>query len=699
MHAIIKKKDGRSRLYIDSKETPPIIYGLSDFPGAAANTHYAYKNIKSFGEQGINIVTADSGLHLGWHKRSPYDPEAITAEIEAVMDTNPNAKILLRLHLNPPYWWLRDNPGECVIYRTPEGDHAGLDDGEQDRLIRTDKARDIRASFASEKWIREATEKLKDFLNSIKGTRAGEGLIGIQLAYGMFGEWHQFGVDVSEPMKRRFKRFLHEKYHTVEALRLAWGDKKVDFDTAEYTPEPFYPLDDGVFRDPKKSQQVIDSQISNQKTPTEAILHFAKALKDTSPELLCGAFYGYYLCTQDTGVIGGHLNVGDIYSSSDIDYICGPFCYMQNRLPDGVPMQRAFLESHRLKGKLWLTEMDQFPIGVEVRSGGTVENFEKNVSILRRNALQPLFGGHGFWFYDHRLVPTLKIVQDMGDTASDVVSVYRKHGWWDSPEMMAEIGKLQAFAKSFTERPFTQDSDVLVIHDTETKYYRLVNNPNGIEYKLFEGIARTGVAYDCIYLSELEACEIERYKCIIFADCAKLTPEMREKIKKITAGKTCIFLHATGYCDGSTLSVENLKEVVGMSFEKTDAKSMSCNATGEEITLCDAVSPTFAVTSKESLPLAHFNNGKVAAARLGSSVYISLPYIPEKMARSIFEEAGAHIWCDGGEPVLAASGHIAVNCQHAGTHTIKLKSGEKIEFETSDFETLVFDTKTKKKVL
>ena len=60
---------------------------------------------------------------------------------------------------------------------------------------------------------------------------------------------------------------------------------------------------------------VIDSQMSNQSAASSAILHFASIVKRISPELLCGDFYGYYLCTGDTGVIGAHLNVRAIQAS------------------------------------------------------------------------------------------------------------------------------------------------------------------------------------------------------------------------------------------------------------------------------------------------------------------------------------------------------------------------------------------------
>lgn len=80
----------------------------------------------------------------------------------------------------------------------------------------------------------------------------------MQVACGIYGEWHQWGTDVSEPMKARFRRFLREKHRTVEALSAAWNSADVTFETEEFNPETFRPSDDGFFSDPKRSRYVMD---------------------------------------------------------------------------------------------------------------------------------------------------------------------------------------------------------------------------------------------------------------------------------------------------------------------------------------------------------------------------------------------------------------------------------------------------------
>ena len=70
--AQIRQTGGKPTLYIDGKITAPVLYALSDFPGAASNTAYAQKNIAAFARAGVNLVAADTGLHIGWRKTTGF---------------------------------------------------------------------------------------------------------------------------------------------------------------------------------------------------------------------------------------------------------------------------------------------------------------------------------------------------------------------------------------------------------------------------------------------------------------------------------------------------------------------------------------------------------------------------------------------------------------------------------------------------
>ena len=256
----VRMMNNRPTLLLDGADTLPLIYALSDFPGADSRTYQAQKNIAAFRQAGINLVACDTNLLLGWYKAAEGDYDALRAELSYVLDANPDARIFLRLHLNPPYWWLRDHPDELIVYRTSEGDLPGVDNGDSDRLIRGDKDRLLRVSTASELWRREAGDRLRGFLKSLKNTPEGRALAAVQVAYGLNGEWHQLGTDVGPAMQTAFRRHLRTLYTDEAALQTAWNDPSVTFDTAPFHPETFQSGDDGLFRDPRLSRRIIDAQ-------------------------------------------------------------------------------------------------------------------------------------------------------------------------------------------------------------------------------------------------------------------------------------------------------------------------------------------------------------------------------------------------------------------------------------------------------
>ena len=696
--AIVCSDDGSPGLYIDGEKVVPILYGLSDIPASNSNTAQAQRNIRLFAEQGIFLVTADTGLHLGWHKTEPFEVEPIQEEIAGVLDANPEAGVLLRLHLNPPYWWLRDYPEESVSY---EG-IPGIDDGESIRLIRCDNQRHLRVSLASRKWKDEAGALLAEFCRQVCDTPEGQHVVGIQVACGIYGEWHQWGIDCSKPMEERFHEMLQEEYGTDEALQKAWGRPDITIATAPFHPSTKRPGDDGYFRDPVKARDTMDAQRCIQLVPAEDILFFCRIIKENwKRPVLTGAFYGYFLGTGgDNMVIGGHLRVDLLYQNRKmVDFLCGPFPYMENRDAHGVPMSRGLLESTRLRGMLWLTEMDQHPVGTEKFVGGDSARRDETVAQLRRNILLPVLAGMGCWYYDHRIIPSLI---HQGSRNSSAGSIFRKKGWWDQPDLQHEIGKLQKLAERYALRSYCPAADVLIVYDTDSYFAR--SKVSDEEYALHEAVSRTGAAYDCIYLRELEIAEMERYRCIIFPNAFLLTPAQQQMIRQRVKGKQVIWFYAPAFSDGKTLDEEHIAAVTGMNVKRIESESVYCTTKHFSANRVEMApkqfDPMFAIDDVEAEPLAYYEkSGACAAARKGNQWYFSLPKITVSIARKIFQSAGVHCYCDSGDPVLAGTGLVAINVPSGGERKIVLKNGKVVSCVLPPFTTAVFDAETGERLL
>lgn len=682
MHSVKVETNGNApELFVDGQKVIPIMYALSDMPGSKSNTAQALKNIQNFAKCGINIVSVDTNLSLGWHKSTEFEIEPMQAEVAGALEANPNAKIILRLHMNPPYWWMRDNQQELVEYNG----EPGVDDGETYRLIRNDGNHILHVSLASKKWLKEAGELLKRFCRELSDTVEGESVIGIQVACGVYGEWHQWGIDTGKAMKEKFQEFICDKYG------LKAGN-------VSYAPDPEQPGDLGNFRDPKKSQNIIDSQICLQSTAPEAIIYFCKIIKENwKGDILTGSFYGYFLSKgSKMQVIMGHMLPEILFQQREyIDFLCGPFPYMDNRLPDGVPLSRALLESMRIHKILWLTEMDQHPVGTENFVGGDPQYRDETISQMRRNILLPVVSGMGAWYYDHRIVPAC-LTFDKRNIS--VGSVFLKKGWWDCPELLCEIEKLQNVAGEYLLRQYEPASDVLIVYDTSAYFYQseFVDEI----YALHDAFGRTGITYDCIYLCDLAQCDIHRYKLIVFANTYCITCEQKEMIKMLTKNKTVVWMYAAGFCNQKEISVDFVSDLTGIKVRivpnETVYVTEKAFLDNEFVDVPkDKYNPTFAVCDKEAQSIAYYYNSHECAAAVKNGVwYFAVPKITSSIAEEIVKCSGVHRYIESKDVIFAGNGMVVLNTFHGGEKVITLRNGIVIKCNLPKLTTVVFDACT-----
>ncbi len=700
--AEIRNTDGSVGLYINGEKTAPVLYALSDIPASRSNTAQAQRNIANFARSGVNLVQVDTRLCLGWHKSTPVEFDGIQAEIAGALDANPDAGIMIRIHMNPPYWWIRDNPDECVLVNG----ELGVDDGEQDRLIRGDSADEnhIRVGIASEKWLSEASDMLARMCRAIRDTEEGRHVVAIQVAYGMFGEWHQWVNDTSEPMRRRLCKYLREKYGTVEELRKSWGREDVDFDNAQMKPDWTQPASLGDYRAPADSMQIIDSQYTIQLTTVEAISRFCRVVKENwNRPVLAGTFYGYYVCVaEQSAPVRGHLLPERMFADKNVDFLSGPFPYEDNRkLVVGAPMSRGVLESCRLNGKLWFTEMDQRPEGIDYFPHGDSEKLDETIFQLRKCSFHPIYAGQGFWYYDHRVIP--KLLAD-GVTNPMAGSIYRKVGWWDTPELMEEIKQMQEVMQKYARRPYKASAQVLIVHNPKGRFYQ--KNFTEDEYQLHASISFAGAPYDEIYLPDLAVADMERYKCIIFTNCVLLTDADRELIARRCEGKTLLFTGAAGYTDGRTANLENVEALTGMKvsvLQKEERKALSvwnsCDS-AEVVNETHKISPQLCIEGGFDEELLRYSeSGKVAGARRGNIFYTAFQRTSTEFMREILRASGVHLYCESGDAVQAGGGLVALNCYEGGERTLTLLNGKRITVMLPKCTSAIFDSETGERVL
>ncbi len=643
--ASVKQENGVPALYLDGVRTPPVFYALSDIPASKAGTDQAQKNIANFAECGINVVCVDSSLYLGWSKDG-FDPSPVLQEVHDAIKANPNAAVIIRLHVNPPYWWMQENRDETYGYYSVESKEQ---EGYGDRLIAGDDAPLLRVSLTSDKWLKEAGECLRLFCRAALADPQAQRIAGIHLACGLYGEWHPWAFfnydgDYGEAMRKYFTQFLRSKYGSDEALQAAWPDKTVTIETAKYSTRG-----DGTRK--FRSQQEIDSFSALQQGIVEAIAHFARIVKMVMPTTLVGVFYGYFFNTtwNDRGAHGGcHIEIEQIYRNPDIDYIAAPFCYNQNRESGNSLQLRCLLESARLNGKLCLCEMDQAPIGTAEKVGGTDENRPESIAILKRNVLSGLIHGMGAWYYDHRLVPQ--------------GSIYEKNGWWDHPDLLKEITAMTDFAKRNLKKPFCKNSQVLLVCDTKRFYYRKTSDltKTEVEFAFLDALGKSGCGYDVVYLFDLPKCDWSRYKAVLFYDCVYMDDETYDYVKTTVCSRsrTVVFVGDNGMIyDGG------LDRARHESLTEDDGKAWT-----------ERVTPDAKIIH---------SNGVVT----DSSVL-----------RKLFADAGVWIYAKNGEAVEVDDGYVLIHGKDVPVSELSFVSGE-ISRSNEPVFTALYDSETGERIL
>lgn len=692
--------NNRPDIYINDHLVSPIIYGLSDIPASRSYEGQAQHNIANFGQAGINMVQVDTAIHYGWKKDQPYDMSEICREVAGATVANPNAAVIIRLHLNPPHWWMAEHPEELTVY----GDCESVDSCDPDRLIAGDLNGTIRVSLASERWRREAGNILAQICRELPDTAEGRHVIGIQPACGVFGEWHQWGFfehdpDYSPCMTRAYRRYLRHKYGTDDALRQAWNDPAAAVATAVLPGmEQRNEMMNGMFRDPIVGRPTVDSLKALQLAGPETILHFCRIIKQTWPRpILTGVLYGYFFNVGSRAPIGGHLEPWTLLDSPYLDYFSAPFMYQPaNRNPGGLGHSRGLLESIRLHGKLWLTEMDQAPFGTEKFKGGDPTQHRDSSAIMLRNTMEPFMHGMGFWFYDHRLVPS--------------GSIYHKDGWWDNPALMNTIRKIKAVYDEKQKDPFVPAADVTVVYDTESCYHMALDGKINmlfdidVEYASLDAVGHAGAAYECMYLHDIEKVDWNSKRVVIFYNACYVPKSKRDFIKEKIArgGRHLVWIYASGYSDGEGLSERLITELTGIGVEKCPTPQTvitfgnalpagQCESPGEW-------TPLFQVNDSAAETQGTFSNGGVAAAKkqLSDSTawFFSLPISSREIFRAIFRLAGAHLYSTAGEALNAGNGIITIHCINGGQAKIVLCNGTPVTFDAAAGETLVLDAET-----
>ena len=683
LEAKVAPYKGRNVIWVDGKPMAPLMYSGTEH-SRETWTNQPRKSIEEFSALGYEIIQTDMWFKYSLRPDGTFDMEGVRKQLAGILEVNPKAKIVVRINVSAPRWWLERNTNEiCRVTSTKE----------EKNTFGGNRAE----SLASETYATFARENLKTFLYELAKTPEGNSVIGFHIGGGVYGEWHYYGIyaepDASDAMRKKFSAFAKARYGSIERVNTAW---QTTFKTFEEIVVPSYDrryeITDNDFRDPQRDRYVIDYYACQQVTMSGLVNSLCRLTKETWPRpCIVGLFYGYFFGNWTVGAQASQFDIKTLFRSPYVDYFSGPY---SSRNMYGSGYFRTLVESVNLNGKVWISEHDG---GTHLGSSHGAkwpdlpENEAQSIARMRRNHMYTFTEAAGQWWYDF--------------------GPKNKSGWWSTPAMLAEAKHLLGLSSRLLEEPYVKPSEVLLVQDMESFNYVRPARIDKLTFKLTEemteALAGTGAAMDRIFLMDLDKADMSKYKLVIFGNTFMLDASQRAFIKArvMTQGRSVVFMSGAGYTDGVSNDAKNISDLVGMHVEKADkVKPVVTVALEGQTHRLDAggVTSLFKVADSGARVLGNYENGEIGAAVKtvnGASVYYfglppktGLPFF-----KALMSEAGVRTYVGNTidqDYVAVGGGIIGLYSVKGGEKTIKPNQGAAVSVSMAPFSTRYFDIRT-----
>ena len=502
---------------------------------------------------GIKIVQVFNQDLFSYKGNGRHDFTGLDHRARRILHLIPDGQLIVSLSFGKSSIWMQENPGENIEYA--DGPVQGPDSDELWTRV-------LRPSAASEKFRAYVRDYMADCARYIRSQPWGNRVIGVRIVYGIYSEWHPFGMyhgpDVGPCMTENFRSWLKEKYGTEENLRKAWNDPAVTFASAtaptmeERSPE-------GALLDPVRDRKTMDYFDCFTAVNADLLLMAAGVIRKELPGRLCGAYYGYVFSTHPPE--GSNILLDKVLSSGVIDYCSNPAPYTgYSRLAGGSFPNRTIPATFRRYGKLAIVEDDsrfhQFPQLTEPAIS-TKTPLESQM-VARRNICNTIFDECGLQIHD----------PSPGNN--------RLHTF-DDPAVLQGIKEgLEAVKKAGRPEDVSGNSCAVVVdyrerlHVSRSKQGRPLLN--GIYLTACPSLDRSGIPYDLMSLQDFLKTE-QNYSTVVFLNLFSL-PEaerkaVREKIRK--PGVTAVWLAAPGSVTDNGFSDEAMSELTGLKLAGSGA--------------------------------------------------------------------------------------------------------------------------------
>ena len=660
-------KNDRPALSDGKKEYPPEIFRFH-FPSGFDLSKETDIMLK-VSQTGYHIMeTGVSSKHI---ERAPgiYDFSSLDRSMGMILKNLPDASIMVQLRIETLDEFLKKHPNEGIGYATGPADNSRA---QKDLLWHSLDVggRKIAPSYASLKFREELRNFVIRFAEYVKKQPWSKRLVAVRVTNGCYSEWHYFGMaghmpDTGKAMTAAFKEFARKKYKTVEALRKAWHDNNVTFDTITVPGvEERWGKKRFLRNSGSVDRKVMDYYICHQETVADSLLIAAKAVKDVMPDMLVGTFYGYVFGMSGFPSEGQTLLLDKVLSSPYIDFLSSPYSYSAAaRHKGGDGLLRSIPATFVRHKKLAINEEDTrthlMPKPLQYTN---VTNVNESVQIfLRDYALHSMLG--------------------VGDQLVDFGSSSPRM-WFNDPKILTAIHLGNNNYLKIRENLRPQPNKIGVVFNTRelylhghpvvrTQQFNIMLNDHQIH-----ALNKSGYPYDLMTLEDFMA-NRDKYSTVVFLNAFTLSDSERTAIKKrLDSDKSAsIWIYAPGLVTENQWSESAMKELTGMTLKVKDAKlpmALNIDNLGSIGNAKIAESPRIYVDDKSSEAMGMYSDKTIGMAKKGNVIFSGVPVNKPEVWAALLKKSGAHAYTKPGIFVHAVNPFILVHVANGGSYPINL---------------------------
>ncbi len=602
---------------------------------------------------------------------------ALEANVGTILRYRPDALLILSTLLRTTPEWAAYYPGESAL--------------------RSDGLRSVHQSAASTQWRRDAASCVKALVEFVESRPWGRQVIGYTFLTGGGGEFHHYIAGgglvprdafqvsgYSDAARNGFRAYLREVYGTEAALRRAWNDPAVTFETAGITRDMITaPPGLGYFSDPATQRARLDYFDFYSSTNAENLLAACRAVKQYARfPVLAGGYLGYWFntCMQYPGGAqeSGAAGFIDVIARPEVDFISLPYAYF-NRQTGTAPFSGILQDSLRIRNKLSFHEFDMRThiANIDAAAYGQ-RSLAEAVEVMKRDIGYALCQGPGFgwWWLDF----------SGGRKGQNSIP------WYDDPALIGLMKQAVKMAAEAAAKPFVNRSEIALFYDMRSSYrldyFASIPAYNTVYSAIINAVSAIGAPVDLYDLRDIGREEVQRkYRMYIFPNAYLLSPEQRRIIREKLQidGKMLVWLWAPGFLELGGSGTAAMTEVTGFHFAMATAPrkplielkpaSFLVKGAGIALEMGDwhishfrnrdiygkLLAPSFSVTDSDCEVAGNYaETGEPALVYKDfgrfQSIFCGIPNWHPAILRNAARKAGVHIYCDGAVVSVAAGG-------------------------------------------